>query len=177
MLRKTAEKKYSLSLENASKEFDRIVEAFGFNISTEARERIVKMKINSIDMETSQELSDADAMVQKIREGRIKFDEEKTEIVYVLPHPIKTGEGGAVSTPEIRFGEFTRAKQKAVKAQNAKGNSERVQLNEMNFGTMDDDKQDAVLMAMTGISDYEILNKLTITAFNDLRMIAGYFFL
>jgi len=164
---KKEERKFALSKENATKEFDSIVSAFGFNISTDAKERIVKMTINSIDMETSQELSDADAMIQKIMEGRIKFDEEKTEIVYNLKKPVSTGENGEVSTNEIRFGEFTRAKQKGSG----------VPLNECNFGTLPDEKMEVLLMALTGISDPSLFNKLNVTSFNDLRMIGGYFFL
>ncbi|GAH17562.1 unnamed protein product [marine sediment metagenome] len=49
------EKKNVLSQENAVKEFDKIVEEFNFNISTETKEKIIKMKVNNIDMSTSQE--------------------------------------------------------------------------------------------------------------------------
>lgn len=161
-----SEKKFKLAKEAATAEFDRIVEAFNFNISTEAKERVMTMNINNIDMTTSSELVEADSFIQKIMMGRIKFDEENCEIVYVLPEPMKTGENGAVVTREFRFGKFTRAKQKASK----------VKLNECNFATLDDEKQDALLMAMTGISDSSILGELDIPEFNDLRMVANYFF-
>lgn len=160
------EKKFKLAKDAATSEFNNIVEAFNFNISTEAKERIVKMKINSIDMETSSELVEADSFIQKIMTGKIKFDEERTEIVYTPKNPIITGENDEIITPEFRFGKFTRAKQIASK----------VPLNKCNFATLEDDKQNSLLMALTGISDDGILNSLEIQDFNDLRMIGGYFF-
>lgn len=160
------DKKNKMAKEAATAEFNRIVEHFNFNISTEAKERIITMKVNSIDMQTSQELVEADSFIQKIMAGRIKFDEEKKEIVYVLKDSIKTGEDGQVVTSEFRFGKFTRARQK----------SSGVPLNECNFATLADEKQDSLLMALTSVSDPSILNALDMPEYNDLRMIGGYFF-
>jgi len=160
---KKEEKKFKLTKENATLEFNRIVEAFNFNISTEAKKRLVTMDINGISMSTNQELIEADSFIQKIMTGRIKFDDDNTEIVYTPAAPIKTE---AETITEIRFGKFTRGKQKACK----------VPLNRCNFTTMTDEEQDSVIMAMTGISDAAILNALEIPEYNDLRMIAGNFF-
>lgn len=165
-------KEFKLSKENAIREFDQIMEAFGFNISTETKERILTMKINSIEMQTSQELNEADSVIMRIMEGIISFDPESTEIIYKLKKPISTGENSEIKTSEIRFGQFTRAKQKSISSGK---NGEKISLNQINFSTMADEQQDAVLMAMTGISDCAILNGLSITQYNDLRMIAGYF--
>jgi hypothetical protein len=160
---KKEEKKFKLTKENATAEFNQIVEAFNFNISTEVKKRLVTMDINGISMSVNQELVDADSFIQKIMIGRIRFDEEAKQIVYALQNPITIGEE---TLSEFRFSRFTRALQKATK----------VPLNKCNFGTMEDKDQDAVLMGMLGQSDERFLNALTIQEYNDIRMIAGYFF-
>lgn len=170
------DRKNKLAKEAATAEFNRICEEFNFNISTEAKERVISMKINNIDMTTNQELADADAFISKIMAGRIKFDEEKKQIVYVLQEPILTGADKSIKTTEFRFRKFTRSMQKSTKVENEKGKMVPVQLKEINFATMDDDKADAVMMSMTGISDVAIINGLEIQEYNDMRMIAGYFF-
>jgi len=161
---KAGEKQFKLSKESATAEFNRIVEEFNFNISTEAKERIVTMKMNGIDMQTSQELIEADSFIQKIMAGRIRFDEENKQIVYTLRDPAKSGEGPAIS--EFRFGKFTRSMQLASK----------VPLNRCNFTTMTDEEQTNLLRAMTGVSDDGYFASITISEFNALRMIGGYFF-
>lgn len=160
---KKEEKKFKLTKDNATAEFNRIVEAFNFNVSTEIKKRLVTMDINGISMSMNQELVGADSFIQKIMIGRISFDEDAKQIVYTLSDPVRAGE---IVVSEFRFGRFTRAMQKASK----------VPLNECNFATMKDDAQDSILMAMTGQSDERILNALDISDYNDLRMIAGYFF-
>lgn len=167
MLKKN-EKEYKLSKENALLEFQKMIDCFGFDVSPESTKRVVSMtmEINNLPMSIQQEVADSDAMLQKIMAGAIFFDSENEQIVYTLKRPIKTGQNGEFSTSEFRFGQFTRAKQKATQ----------VPLNQCNFATLDDMKQDALLMAMTGVSDEEILNSLTTGQYNDLRMIAKYFF-
>ena len=162
-----------LSKENAIAEFNKIVEEFNFNISTETKEKIVNMRINNIDMSTSQESAEADAFIGKIMAGRIKYDEESKKIVLVLNDLIESSDGKIIE--DVRFGKFTRAMQMGIKAQE-KGKTVRVTLNEINFRTMSDAKCNAVLMAMTGISDPKVINSMEIQEFNDLTMIAGYFF-
>lgn len=162
-----------LSKENAIEEFNKIVEEFNFNISTETKENIVKMRVNNIDMSTSQESAEADSFISKIMAGRIKFDEEKKKIVLVLNDLIEATDGSIVDS--VSFGKFTRAMQMGIKAEE-RGKTVRVTLNEINFRTMSDAKCNAVLMAMTGISDPKILISMEIQEFNDLTMIAGYFF-
>ena len=168
-------KKNKLSRESAIAEFNQIVEEFNFSISTETKEKIINMKVNNIDMSTSQESAEADIFISKIMAGRIKFDAEEKKIVLVLKDPIKTGADNETVTHDFRFGKFTRAMQMGIHAEE-KGKKVRVTLNEINFRTMSDAKANAVLMAMTGISSLEILNKLSIQEFNDLSMIGGYFF-
>lgn len=159
-------KNWKLSKENATQEFNKIVEMFNFNISTEVKERIVKMNLNGIEMQTTAgaEMVQADSFIQKIMQGNIKLDEEKKQIVYVLRSPIQSGESEPIK--EFRFGKFTRKMQLASK----------VKLNECNFAILDDEKQTDLLMAMTSVSDAKIFGELEIPEFNDLRMIAGYFF-
>lgn len=169
------EKKFKLSRENAVNEFNRIVEEFNFSISTDTKERIVTMKINNIDMETTQEMAEADYFILKIMAGKIKYDEDRKKIVVSLSSPVEIGDESPVIT-EMAFGKFTRATQKAIRVENNKGKRVPVQLNEINFGTMEDKKADAVLMAMTGTSDIRVLNGLEIQDYNDLKMVGGYFF-
>lgn len=165
---KKEEKKYKMSKENALAEFQEMIDCFGFDVSPESTKRVVNMtmEINNLPMSIQQEVADSDAMVQRIMSGAVSFDAENEEIVYKLKKPIKTGSDDATITNEFRFGQFTRAKQKATK----------VPLNQCNFATLDDDKQDDLLMAMTGVSEQAIFNSLTTAQFNDLRMIAKYFF-
>lgn len=169
------DKKFKLSRENAVNEFNRIVEEFNFSISTDTKERIVTMKINNIDMETTQEMAEADYFISKIMAGKIKFDEDRKKIIVSLSSPVEIGDESPVVT-ELAFGKFTRATQKAIRVENEKGKRVPVQLNEINFGTMEDKKADAVLMAMTGTSDIRVLNGLEIQDYNDLKMVGGYFF-
>ncbi|MCK5600643.1 hypothetical protein KAR91_02170 [Candidatus Pacearchaeota archaeon] len=164
--KKTVLKKFKLSKENATLLFNTICDTFGFNISTEAKEQIITMNVNNVEMKLSQDLVDADAFIMRIMEGKIEFDEENEEIVYKLKKPIKTGEGGQVHTSEFRFGQFTRGKQLQTG----------VPLNKMSFSTMPDEDQTKVLQAMTGVSDDSIFMEVTTLQFNDMRMIAGYFF-
>ena len=159
------EKKFKMAKEAATAEFEQIVECFGFNISIESTNRVVSMNINNIPMQIEQEIIDADAVVTKIMKGIISFDSGTEEIVYHLRKPITTVEGGTV-TNEFRFGQFTRAKQM----------SSGVPLTKCNFGTLPDEDQNKLLMALTGISDEEILNKLSTSQFSDLRMVGSYFF-
>ena len=170
------EKKNKLAKEAATAEFNRIVECFNFSISTEAKEKLITMKVNNIDMQTSQELNDADFFIQKIMSGRIKFDEDNKKIIYVLSDPIVTGNNNETLTNELKFGKFTRVIQKSIRIENEKGKRVPINLNEINFGTMNDSKCDAVLMAMTGISEIEIFNNMDVQAISDLKMIGGYFF-
>ncbi len=165
-MEKKDEKRFKIAKENALAEFQKMVEYFGFNVSMEATKRVVSMDINNIPMQVQQDVVDTDAMVQKIMQGIISFDEDAGEIVYQLKKEIKTGQNNEFSTKEFRFGQFTRAKQKATK----------IPLNQCNFSTLKDEDQDTLLMAMTGISDESILGKITTAQFNDLRMIASYFF-
>lgn len=160
---KKEEKKFKLTKDNATAEFNRICEEFNFNISTEVKKSIVTMNLNGIDMRSDSEFIQADSFIQKIMQGLIRFDDDKKEIVYTPRNPIKI-ESGNIS--EFRFAKFTRSTQKATK----------VPLNRCNFATMTDEEQDSVLMAMTGTVDDSVLGKLSIAEFNDLRMIAGYFF-
>lgn len=160
------DKKFKMARENATAEFEKIVDAFNFSISTETKERIVKMDLNNIPMQFAQDVVEADAFIGKIMTGRIKFDAEKCEIVYELKTPIFTGEENKVRTNEFRYGKFNRAKQMASG----------VPLNKCNFATLPDKDQNKLLMAMTGISDDKILMALDIPDFSDLRMIGGYFF-
>ena len=160
---KQEEKRFKLTKQNATAEFDAICEEFNFNISTEVKKSIVTMNLNGIDMRSDSEFIQADSFIQKIMQGLISFDENAKQIVYTLREPIKTESGNFT---QFRFGKFTRSTQKATK----------VQLNRCNFATMSDDEQDSVIMAMTGICDAAILNSLSVAEFNDLRMIAGYFF-
>lgn len=162
---KQEKKKFKMAKEAATAEFENIIECFGFNVSMESTKRVVSMDINNIPMQIEQEVIDADAFVTKIMKGIISFDEEKEEIVYHLRKPITTTEGGAI-TNEFRFGQFTRAKQMASG----------VPLVKCNFGTLPDKDQNKLIMAMTGISDKEILNKLSTSQFSDLRMLGGYYF-
>lgn len=159
------EKKLKLAKEAATAEFERIVDAFGFNVSMESTKRIVNMDINNIPMSIQQEIVDSAAVVEKIMKGVISFDEEKTEIVYKLKTEIKTGENGAVKTKEFRFGIFTRSRQLSCG----------VELNKCNFSTLPDQDQTKLLMALTGVSDTQIFGALSIPQYNDLRMIGGYF--
>lgn len=168
--------KKKLAKEAATAEFNRIVEHFGFTISTEVKDRVVTMNINNVDMVTRQEMADADAFISRIMDGKIRFDEERKQIVYKLPDPITTGEGGSIKTEEFRFGKFTRAMQKSIRYTDENGKEKPVQLREINFGTMDDAMADAVIMGMAGISDPSIINKLDIPEYNDIRMLCGYFF-
>jgi hypothetical protein len=161
---KKEEKKFKLSKENATAEFNKIVEEFNFNVSTELKSSIMSMKLNGVEYSAQQEFVTADSFIQKIMQGRIKYDEENRQIVYVLKEPVKGSDAETVK--EFRFGKFTRAIQKSTK----------VPLNECNFQTMKDDQQDSVIMAMTGVSDEAVFGNLEISEFNDLRMIAGYFF-
>jgi len=170
------EKKFKLSKESATAEFNKMVEEFNFSISTEVKERIVTMKVNNVDMQSSSEMADADAFIDKIMTGRIRFDEDKKKIVVVLKDPVYTGNDNSIRTDEISFGKFTRVTQKSIKWENEKGKRVPVSLNEINFGTMPDEMADAVLQAMTGISDIRILQEIDIPTYNDLRMVAGYFF-
>lgn len=163
---KTDLKKYKLTKENATAEFNRIVEAFGFNISTETKERLITMDVNNLKMQMTQELVEADSFISKIMEGKIEFENEKLEIIYKLKTPVKTGENGAVIVSEFRFGKFTRAKQIQSK----------IPLNKCNFALLEDEDQLKLLQAMTGESNTEAFNALSIPEFNDLRMIGGYFF-
>lgn len=167
-------KKNVLSKPNAIKEFDKIVEEFNFNISTETKEKIINMRVNNIDMSTSSESAEADSFISKIMAGRIKYDEENKKIVLVLKNPIVTGENKDIITNDIRFGKFTRAMQMGIKAED-KGKSKRVNLNEINFATMDDPKVNAVIMAMTGLSSIEVLMQTELQEFNDLKMIGQYY--
>lgn len=159
-------KKFKLSRENATAEFNRIVEAFNFNISSDLKENIVTMNLNGIEMQSKQsaEYIGADSFIQKIMQGKITFDEEKKQIVYHQGNIIKLGETDAIK--EFRFGRFTRKMQLASK----------VPINKCNFQIMSDEEQTALLMAMTGVSDESVFGELDISEFNDLRMIAGYFF-
>lgn len=160
---KKEEKKFKLTKDNATAEFNRICEEFNFNISTEVKKSIVTMNLNGIDMRSDSEFIQADSFIQKIMQGLIRFDDEAKQIVYTPRNPIKT-EAGNIS--EFRFGKFTRSMQKATK----------VELNRCNFATMKDAEQDSVIMAMTGLCDDAVLGNLSVAEFNDLRMIAGYFF-
>ncbi len=159
------EKKLKMAKEAATAEFERIVDAFGFNVSMESTKRIVNMDINNIPMSIQQEIVDSAAVVEKIMKGTISFDEEKTEIVYKLKNEIKTGENGAVRTKEFRFGVFTRNRQIACG----------VELNKCNFSTLPDGDQTKLLMSLTGVSDEGIFGELSVPQFNDLRMLGGYF--
>ena len=160
------DKKFKMAKENALAEFEKIIDAFGFNVSMESTNRIVSMDINNIPMQIQQEIVDSDAFVQKIMKGVIEFDAENTEIVYKLKNVISTGDAGVNKTSEFRFGMFTRAKQLGAG----------VPLNKCNFSTLDDADQTKLLMALTSVSDEEIFNSLSIPQYNDLRMVAGYFF-
>jgi hypothetical protein len=159
------EKKFKMAKEAATAEFESIVDCFGFNVSMESTKRVVNMDMNNIPMQIEQEIYDADAFVTKIMKGIISFDEESEEIIYHLRKPITTVEGGTTTT-EFRFGQFTRAKQM----------SSGVPLTKCNFGTLPDKDQNKLIMALTGVSDNEILNKLSTAQFNDLRMIGNYYF-
>ncbi len=159
------EKRFKLAKESAVAEFEKIVDTFGFNVSMESTKRLVSMDVGDLSMQFEQEVIDADAFVTKMMKGVISFDEEKEEIVYKLRKEIVTSDGGQKTT-EFRFGQFTRAKQQVSG----------VPLIRCNFGTMPDADQNKLIMAMTSVSNEEILNKLTTSQFNDLRMVAGYFF-
>lgn len=159
------EKKMKMAKEAATAEFEKIIDTFGFNVSMESTKRVVSMDINNIPMQIQQEVVEADSFVQKIMKGIISFDEEKEQIVYKLKKPVETAAGQNITT-ELRFGQFTRAKQI----------TSGVALVKCNFGTLPDEDQNKLLMAMTGISDAEILNKISTAQFNDLRMVGGYFF-
>lgn len=160
------EKKLKMAKEAATAEFERIVDAFGFNVSMESTKRIVNMDINNIPMSIQQEVVDSASVVEKIMKGVISFDEEKTEIVYKLKNEIKTGENGAVKTKEFRFGVFTRSRQL----------NSGVELNKCNFSTLPDKDQTKLLMALTGVSNEAIFGYLSVPEYNDLRMLGGYFF-
>lgn len=161
-----SEKKQKMTKVAATEEFKRIVDCFGFNVSEESTKRIVKMDLNNIPMEIQQEVVDSASIVEKIMKGIISFDEDNEVIVYKLNKEISTGENGAIKTAEFKFGQFTRSSQKACG----------IPLNQCNFSTLEDTKQDVLLCALTGVSDVEIFGKLTTSQFNDLRMIGAYFF-
>ena len=157
------EKMQVLTKENAAKVFEKIVDAFNFNVSTEVKEKIFRANVANVDMQFVNEVNEADAFVSKIMSGKIEFDDEKNQIAYILNRAIKTDDG--IVHSDIRFGRFTRAMQKNCK----------VTLEKCNFATMKDDERDSVLCAMTG-NTVELLNELDITEFSDLCMIGGYFF-
>ena len=161
------EKKQKMAKEAALAEFERMVDAFGFNVSMESTKRIVDMKVTQdLVMSIQQEIVDSAAMVEKIMKGIICFDDGKTEIVYKLKKEIKTGENGAIVTKELRFGEFTRFKQ----IQSG------IELNRCNFSMLPDKEQTKLLMSMTEISDEAIFGKLSTPQFQDLKGIAALFF-
>jgi hypothetical protein len=164
-----------LSKKSAIAEFETMREEFNFNISTETKDKVIKMRVNNIDMSTSQESAEADTFISKIMEGKIKYDGDSKKIIYVLNDPIITGNDGETITTDFRFGKFTRATQMGIKVKE-QGKEVRVNLNEINFRTMSDPKCNAVLKAMTGVSDDSILNGIEVQDFNNLAMIAGYFF-
>ena len=159
-------KEFKLSKENAAAEFTRICNEFGFNVSTETKERVITVDLNNTKYTMTQETIEADAFIMKIMEGKIEYNAEKGEIVYKLERPIKTGQDGSVETKQFNFGQFTIAKQKGSG----------VPLNECSFQTLSDEKQKDLLKALTGISDVAIFDHLTVPQFNDLRMVGGYFF-
>lgn len=165
-----------LSKENAFKEFNKIVEKFNFSISTEVKEKIISMNVNNIDMTTTQEGAEADYFIQKIMSGKIYLDEESGKIAINLNDPITVGEGeNATAVKTMFFGKITMATIKMIKY-TEKGKQKRVNLKDINFPLMDDNKAIAVLKGMTGISDDRVFNELQPQDYNDLRMVGGYFF-
>jgi len=52
---KKEEKKFKLSKENATAEFNKIVEEFNFNVSTELKSSIMSMKLNGVEYSAQQE--------------------------------------------------------------------------------------------------------------------------
>lgn len=162
-----------LSRESATAELNRIIKYFGFNISQEIVEQKMTIDMNDMPIHIQQERVDADVFINKIMTGKIKFDDDINKLILTLNEPIKTNTG---STSELAFGKVTMATVKSIKWSNEKGKTQSVQLKEINFATMDNKKTDAVLMAMTGVSDAEIFSNLEILDYQDLKFVGGYFF-
>jgi hypothetical protein len=162
-----------MTRENAIAELNRITKYFGFNISMEVVEQKMTVEMNNMPVHIQQERVDADVFITKIMSGKIKFDDDINKLVLTLNEPITTDTG---TTSEICFGKVTMATVKSIKWTNDKNKTQSVQLKEINFGTMDDKRADAVLMAMSGISDHEIFSNLEITDMLDLKFIGAYYF-
>jgi hypothetical protein len=165
---KAGEKQFKLSKENAIAEFDRMVDAFNFTVSTEAKRQIVTANINGIDMKMDQELSGIDSFIQKMMIGRIRFDEENKEIVYDLMRNVKASASDEQpAIKEFRFREFSRGMQLSTKVPLSKF---------VGTAQLSDEEWTTVLRAMTGASNDGYFSAITLIEFTDLIMIARYFF-
>ncbi|MHA1379310.1 MAG: hypothetical protein ACTSRG_13080 [Candidatus Helarchaeota archaeon] len=152
-----------ITKENATIEFNKIVEHFGFYVPEEAKTQKIETVSGGMTLSLQQDIDQAAVMIQKIREGKIEFDEKDEKIIYNFRKPIMVNEENISS---LRFGEFTMGQLEQAK----------IDIRECNVGNMTTTQRETVLMSMTGQSDEKIFKKLSPTIFNDLWTIAGYFF-
>ena len=152
-----------LTKENATLEFQRIVKHFGFYVPEEVKLQKIETKTGGMTVSMQQEIDQAADFIQKIMEGKISFNEKEEAIIYNLPKSLTVGENTIIK--DFRFGSFTKGIQKGTG----------VQLVDLNMN-MNDDQWEKVLMAMTGTSDVKVLDALGVNQYNDLRMVARYFF-
>ena len=153
-----------LTKENARKEFERIVECFGFYAPEEAKTQKVETEIGGLAISLQQDIEQAGVMIQKIQEGKIEFDEENEVIIYNFGKTIKYGEDETAT--EVKFKTFTMGTLKHLK----------IDIKQCNTSNMDTEQRYSVLSAMNSISNDKLYDQLTPSVFQDLWMVAGYFF-
>ena len=155
--------KTKLTKENATEEFSKIVECFGFYVPEEARTQKIETTTGGMTLSLQQDIDQAAVIIQKIREGKIEFNEEEEKIIYNLRKPIMVNEENISC---LKFGEFTMGQLKQSE----------IDIRECNVGNMTTEQRIKILMSMTGQSDGKIFNMLNPSVFGDLWTIAGYFF-
>lgn len=158
-----SEKRMKLSKESATKEFEKIVDCFGFYVPEEARTQKIETESGGMTLSLQQDIDQAAVIIQKIREGKVEFDEDQEKIIYNLRKTISINEESVAC---FKFGEFTMGQLEQAK----------IDIRECNVGNMTTNQRQLVLMSMTGQSEVKIFSKLSPTVFNDLWTIAGYFF-
>lgn len=153
-----------ISAENAQLEYEKICDAFEWNVDDEVKTQTINLKLGSTDASIDSEIDAAKSIIRLIMSGVLALDDSNKDVPLLKFNLKRTVVANEVKYNSFDFRLFNCAMQAATG----------VNLNELN-GAMNDSQWDSVLNTLLGISDPSVLQKLQVTTKKALQGVASNF--